>query len=62
MPVAEQAWLLLASLQVEDNALGPAASSLQTFMGLQRQVGGRPGFKDMRAHICVPAWLTAWLT
>jgi tetratricopeptide (TPR) repeat protein len=39
-PRLSEAWLLLASLQVEDNALGPAASSLQTFMGLQRQGGG----------------------
>jgi tetratricopeptide (TPR) repeat protein len=38
-PQLAEAWLLLATLQVEDNALAAATTSLQTFMGLQRQSG-----------------------
>jgi tetratricopeptide (TPR) repeat protein len=36
-PRLTEAWLLLATLQVEDNALAAAATSLQTYMSLQRQ-------------------------
>jgi len=38
-PQLAEAWLLLATLQVEDNSLAAATASLQTFMGLQRQSG-----------------------
>jgi tetratricopeptide (TPR) repeat protein len=38
-PQQTEAWLLLATLQVEDNALAPATRSLQTFMAQQRQSG-----------------------
>jgi tetratricopeptide (TPR) repeat protein len=39
-PRLPEAWLLLATLQVQDNALAPATRSLQTYMGLQRQASG----------------------
>lgn len=39
-PRLPEAWLLLATLQVDDNALAAATLSLQTYMGLQRQATG----------------------
>lgn len=39
-PRLPEPWLLLATLQVEDNALPAATASLQTYLGLQREVTG----------------------
>ena len=36
-PALAEPWLLLATLQVQDNALPAATSSLQTYMALARQ-------------------------
>ena len=38
-PALAEPWLLLATLQVQDNALPAATSSLQTYMALARQAG-----------------------
>lgn len=46
-PRLPEPWLLLATLQLQDNALPAATSSLQTFMGLARQAGDERGSRGL---------------
>lgn len=46
-PRLPEPWLLLATLQVQDNALAAATTSLQTFMGLARQAGDERGGRGL---------------
>jgi tetratricopeptide (TPR) repeat protein len=46
-PESPEPWLLLATLQVQDKRLTAATQSLQTYMGLVRQVGGERGARGL---------------
>lgn len=70
-PELPEPWLLLASLQVQENALDAAAQSLQTYMGLARQVGDERASRGLtQAYLLMAqiaenqgdfAGATAWL-
>ncbi|MDP2264356.1 MAG: tetratricopeptide repeat protein [Hydrogenophaga sp.] len=70
-PELPEPWLLLASLQVQENALGAATQSLQTYMGLARQAGDERAARGLtQAYLLMAqiaekqndfAGATAWL-
>ena len=51
-PEQAEPWLLLASLQVQDNALPAATASLETYMGLARQAATSDPLAGSRRPIC----------
>lgn len=70
-PDLAEPWLLLASLQVQENALGTATQSLRTFMGLARQANDERASRGLtQAYLLMAqiaekqgdfAGATAWL-